>query len=203
MSLLEELALQDALTSSESTHYETGNWHKLPWEESRGLTAGASGAFFRAYSAGEESGAYWSAREWTGGAAAFTRSLGSDVAERYWGFWLCMTPGSHNGYQVRYTLTTTELYKATIYRCTAGTLTELGSSATRTAHAAETFYCWNDGGTIEAWIKESGGALVHVLSEADSTYSSGFIGLVGAGSDPSFTNFSAAASAGTLLGMVV
>lgn len=191
MALFEELTLQDALTSSEAAYYEKGNWSKMTWAGTA-LIPAAAGAHFEGF--GTISGSYLSSKEFSGSqAVSYKRSLGSDVAERYWSLWLCYNNTAHSGYrmQVIDQSTTTE-GRVKIYKVESGTEKLLIESASFTLEASDVFAFYKNGTTLEAWRQAKGsGAFTKLTSVADSgtAFTSGFIGIDGSGLDPHFTEF--------------
>jgi hypothetical protein len=201
---LEELPLLDAGTSTEATHYETGNWTKMSWAGAS-MTAGVLG--FRPASFSTQAGSYWSAASFTRGAATIKYVSGSMVTERYLGLWVDMAPASHNGYRCKFLNIGAESsneWKAIIYKVAAGVETVLVESAAHTVLIGSLLGFWDNNGTLEAWYHPEGGAWTLATSHADATYTTGNIGIDGSGSNPSLTEWRGASSpSGKVLNMVV
>ena len=205
MSLLEELPLLDEGTSAETTHYETGNWAKMPWCTS---PMQASSAGFHPTGFGTTSGSYWSATSFLGGICTYKYVSGSGIGQRDIGLWVCLNAAEHNGYRVKFidepAEETTVKWKAVLYKVTGGVESVMAESGELEPLIGRHFGLWNNGGTIEAWSQAEAGAWSLVVSHADSTYTTGFIGIDGAGSNPALKEWKGASSvSGKLLGQVV
>lgn len=203
--LLEELPLLDAGTNAEATHYETGNWSKMSWCTAS-MRAAAAG--FHPESFSTTTGSYWSATSFTGGAATYKYVSGSAIGQRYIAIWLCLDAAAHNGYRIKFIEEPEEVstlkFKAIIYRVTGGVETVLVESAEVETLVGKHFGAWNNNGVIEAWTQPEAGGWSLLTSHADSTYTSGFIGIDGSGSNPALQEWKGASSStGKLLGMVV
>jgi len=200
--LLEELPLLDELTSAETTHYETGNWTKMPWC-TLSLRAAGTGAHPESFSTA--TGSYWSASSFTRGACTMKYVSGGLVSERYLALWVCLEAASHNGYRCQFFDTaTSEQWVAKIFKVTGGVESLLAESAAVTGLFGKHLGFWNNNGTLEAWYQPEAGAWTLLTSHADSTYTTGDLGIDGSGSNPSLTGFHGASSTtGKVLNMVV
>jgi hypothetical protein len=184
-----ELNAIDPLTSNVAGYYEKGPWSKMAWA-AQALVANGSGVTFPGF--GTTAGSFYNAKELPAGlAVAYKRSLGGDIAERFWSLWLCYNDTTHSGYRAKFVdQTTVSECKVVIYKVEAGVEKELGTSAAFTLAIGDQFMWAKNGTKLEAWIRHGGtGEWVNVATFTDSgaAYTGGFIGIDGSGADPNFT----------------
>src|ERR1044072_7707723 len=195
------LGTLDPLNRTENPLSNGGKWSKLNWAQDTGLdTASGWGPLtFPALS-----GAYWKPhtfKDSTGNAASVTLQNAPGVSERYLALWLNMPdPGSaKTRYQLHWMVNTdTSTYTVRLSKWVSGTKTVLASNASVSIPIGTTRALSDTGGTVAAWRTE-GGILTSLLSASDTTYSSGYAGIEGAGSNGRISTF----KAGALLGGVL
>lgn len=180
-----------------------GEWAKLAWAASRGSDSEAGWAppgYVKHEPDGSNGGWYLAASKITGGNGATVLSRSGTFgfiggAEfRQFSTWLFTTgAGTANGYQLTAKQSATEnkfLFRLAKY--VAGAQTVLGESAEITMAADGSFAIVALGGKLSAWVKETAAsAWVMVLGEfSDATFTEGFSGIDGNGSNPRVVNFS-------------
>jgi Glycosyl hydrolase family 26 len=201
------LPIVDALNRSETPLSNGGKWSALAWDASttnktgRSTTSGwGPSDIFPSVN-----GAYWNQGQFGdtagGDAAEVTMQVEPGIESRYVALWLDMaSPAStQSGYQLSWTeLPKLGTYTVALAKWSAGTKTVLASSASVSIPAGTTLAISDTGGTVEAW-QGSGGSLTPILSASDSSYSSGYAGIEGAGNLSRSVNF----QAGGLVGKAV
>ncbi|HZE06435.1 MAG TPA: hypothetical protein VE127_14495, partial [Solirubrobacteraceae bacterium] len=199
---INSLPVLDALNRSESPLSNGGKWSALNWAtnssgHATGQDTAAGWGPYDAFFSGSN-GAYWNPSTFSdasGSAAAITMQAYPEIAERYISLWLDMpSPGSaRSGYELRWTLNSNlTTYAVKLSKWSSGTQTVLASNAEVSIPNGTTMAISDTGGTLTAW-KGSGGTLTSVLSVGDSTYSSGYAGIEGAGNISRSQNFKAGA----------
>jgi hypothetical protein len=201
----------DPLNRTEEAFSNAGKWGALAWDTSTsghntGHDTTSGWGPYDAFST--VNGAYWTPTAFsdkTGDAAEVTMPTSPGIAERYVALWLDMpSPESaKSGYQLRWTMTnaSTNTYSLTLSRWSAGSQTVLASNASVVIAPGATMAISDTGGTVSAW-QGSGGSLTSVLSAADSTLTSGYAGIEGAGNITRLTSFKAGALLGAAIGTV-
>ena len=144
-------------------------------------------------------GAYWNPTTFsdkTGVAAAVTMATVPGISERYLSLWLdAATPGSvKTGYELRWTVEANNTsYAVKLSKWSAGVETVLATKTAVSLPAGTTMAVADSGTSLSVWQGTS--SLSELLSANDSTYSSGYAGLSGSGSNSRSTNFKAGALA--------
>jgi len=179
----------DPLNRSEDPLSNGGKWSALAWSSSasgrstgRDTTSG-----WGPYDAFPVvNGAFWNPATFTdttGNAIATTMQIAPGVLERHVALWLNMpNPGSaKTGYQLRWTATTTaNTYAVTLSKWSAGTQTVLASNPSVSIPTGATMAISDNGAVVTAWLR-IGGTFGSLLSASDNAYSSGYVGIEGAG----------------------
>jgi hypothetical protein len=128
----------------------------------------------------------------SGVAAVATMAANPAGASRYFSLWLDMpTPGStsRDGYELRFTYTTTNTYTVTLAKWQKGAETALGTQSGYTFLNGSSFAIVDAGSTVSAWTAASGSGFSQLLSAADSALAGGNAGLEGSGNITRITNF--------------
>jgi hypothetical protein len=199
---INSLPVLDALNRSESPLSNGGKWSALNWAtnssgHATGQDTSAGWGPYDAFVSGSN-GAYWNPSTFSdasGSAASITMQAYPEIAERYLSLWLDMpSPGSaRSGYELRWTLNSNlTSYTVKLSKWASGTQTVLASNAEVSIPNGTTMAISDTGGTVTAW-KGSGGTLTSILSATDSTYSSGYAGIEGAGNISRSQSFKAGA----------
>lgn len=179
----------DPLNRNEDPLSNGGKWSALVWSSSasgrstgRDTTSG-----WGPYDAFPVvNGAFWNPatfNDTAGNAIATTMQIAPGVAERHVALWLDMpNPGSaKTGYQLRWTATATaNTYAVTLSKWSAGTQTVLASNPSVSIPAGTTMAISDTGAVVTAWLG-TGGTFGSFLSASDNAYSSGYVGIEGAG----------------------
>jgi Ca2+-binding RTX toxin-like protein len=111
--------------------------------------------------------------------------------ERYFSLWLDMpSPASptRTGYELRFTLVSTNTYTVALSRWQAGVRTVLASQANVTLLNSTAFALLDQGETVSAWAN-AGSGFTQLLSAGDGSFAAGHAGLEGAGNFTRLTNF--------------
>ena len=188
----------DALNRSESPLSNGAKWAALGWDSSTSGTNtgrvtstgwGPSDAFPTI------NGAYWRQMAFSdsyGEAAAATMTASPGISERYVSLWLDMpTPGStRSGYQLRWVFLSGNAYSVTLAKWASGSQTVLASNPSVSIPTGSTLALSDTGGTVQAW-QGTGGSLTSILSASDSSFSSGYAGMEGAGNISRSNSFKA------------
>jgi hypothetical protein len=191
----------DSLSRAENPLSNSGKWSALYWANtSTGHATGqdtASGwgpndGYFTG-----SNGAYWNPttfKDNSGSAASLTMQVSPGIEQRYLSLWLDMPgPGSaKSGYELRWAVNpnVTNIYTVNLSKWSSGTETVLTSNAEVSIANGTTMAISDTGSTVTAW-KSSGGTLSSLLSASDTTYSSGYAGIEGAGNISRSINFKA------------
>lgn len=146
-------------------------------------------------------GAYYDTASYTaaygGAAAAVTLTVGPESSGRWFALWLDATnelDGTMSGYELRFTFVgeeeEEEIYDVTLAKWVSGTRTVLARTSEYTFPASSSFAIVDEGGTVSAWTN-TGSGFTQLLSESDTTYNSGDVGLGAADLATSITAFKA------------
>jgi hypothetical protein len=194
---LTKLELRDTFARSESTLSAGGAWEVLSWD---GAATPRTGQVSNGWGPGEGfpvlAGAYWTRPSFldggSGNAVAATLTQNPTIAERYFALLLDMSsPASaQTGYELRFTETSSGVYEATLSRWVSGSKTVLATKSSYSMATGSVFALVSKAGTVSAWTK-TGTEFTQLLSAADTTYTSGFAGLEGAGNITRLTSFRA------------
>jgi len=198
---ISSLPVLDSLNRTESPLSNGGKWSAPTWaSNSSGHATGQDTTSgwgpYDAYST--VNGAYWNPATFSdasGSAAAITMQISPEIKERYVSLWLDMAnPGSvKGGYQLRWReLSSTTTYKVTLSKWSSGTETVLAEQASVEIATGTTMAISDTGSTVTAW-KGTGGSLSSILSASDSSFSSGYAGIEGSGSNSRSKDFKAGA----------
>ncbi len=197
--MLASLPVVEAFATAENPLSGGGKWTQLQWASHPGQVAGSgtSGGWgpYNAYPAIH--GAYWNPTtyrdEGSGAAVAGTLSVSPANAERWFSLWLDMPEPAlaQSGYELRFTQTATaNTYNVTLSKWASGIRTVLATASSYAFATQSSFALVDTGGTVSAWI-DSGSGFTQLLSAGDTTYSSGYTGIEGAGNITRIRNFRA------------
>jgi len=120
--------------------------------------------------------------------------------ERYVGLWACLAAAEKTGYLVRATGLAPEgsnLTTVTIERWTAGVKVVLATVTTELV-AGDSLGVTVREGIVRAWRKDAGTWAI-LVAAADTTYTTGYVGMTAAGNLNHLSNFSAAATSESFL----
>jgi uncharacterized protein YegP (UPF0339 family) len=186
---LKALHLTDAFATTESPLSESGAWAALNWDTSTsGHNTGqdTTSGWGPSDPFSTVNGAYWQKASFadtgSGDAAAAVLGTSPELESRYFSLWLnSPSPGSaHSGYELRFTQTpTANVYEVALLKWVAGTKTVLAST-TGAMPVGTKFALVDKSGTVSAWTV-AGTEYTQILSGSDSTYTSGYSGVEGAG----------------------
>jgi hypothetical protein len=128
----------------------------------------------------------------SGDASVATMSVSPGVEGRYVGAWLNMpTPGTTAaGYELWFLWTKENTYSVGLSKWVGGTQTVLAEKKEVNFPEGSSFAVVDKGSAVSAWTN-TGSGFAQLLSAADSTYSSGYVGVQGAGWNTRLTNFKA------------
>jgi hypothetical protein len=195
---INHLPTLDSLNRTEPVLSNGGKWGALAWDTSTtghnpGQDTTSGWGPWDSFSV--VNGAYWgpsSFSDETGEAAAITMQTSPGGTERYVALWLDMpSPGSvKTGYQLRWTYVSGTTFSVVLSKYSAGTQTTLASNAAVTIPNGSTLAISDTGGTVAVW-QGSGGSLTSILSAGDTSFSSGYAGIEGSGSNSRSVNFKA------------
>jgi len=186
---LEGLAVLDSFGTNESPLSGGGSWSALSWANgtSGHNTGRVSGGWGPNDAYPTINGAYWNkttfADEGPGTAVAATLTAKPANLSRYFSLWLDMPkPGSErSGYELRFTEVSSEGYEVVLARWKSGTKTVLDSEAVYSLETGRQLALVDKAGVVTAWVNPTSEEYVQLLSASDSTFSSGYSGIEGAG----------------------
>ena len=198
---LASLPTLDALATAENPLSGGGRWTQLQWASHRGQVqgSGTSGGWGPVEGFPTVHGAYWNPTSFTdtgdGVAVAATLSISPSSAERWFSLWLDMAePGSaQSGYEVRFTdVSGASTYDVTLTKWVAGTRTVLARSSGFAFPTQSSFALVDTGATLAVWT-DAGSGYRQLLTATDATFSSGYVGIEGAGNITRVRQFRAGA----------
>jgi Ca2+-binding RTX toxin-like protein len=194
---LNKLELRDSFARTETPLSAGGAWEVLSWD---GAAAPRTGQASNGWGPGEAfpvlAGAYWTRPSFfdggSGNAVAATLTQNPTIAERYFAVLLDMSSpaAAQSGYELRFTETSSGVYEATLSKWVSGAKTVLATKTSYSMATGSGFALVSKAGTVSAWTK-TGTEFTQLLSAADTTYTSGFAGLEGAGNITRLTQFKA------------
>jgi hypothetical protein len=177
-----------------STAAFAANWTAFGWANDKGYDMTTGWRPGPAYPTVDA--AYYSAAQYQaagGAAAAVTMSVNPANAGRHFSLWLDAVnglAGAQTGYELRFTVVATNTYDVTLSKWQAGVQTVL---ATKTGHGfvnGNSLAIADQGGSVSAWTN-TGTGFAQLLSANDSSLSSGYAGISGAGNITKLTAFKA------------
>ena len=180
--------LLDDLKRSEAPLSGAGAWAALQWANGTNRTGTATTEGWRSLDAFPAiDGAYWTPSQFSGDGAgdavSITMQAGPGSKERYVAVWLNMPEPSKakSGYQLSWTAEgEAGKYEIAISRFNVGTRTLLVTKGGVGIAAGTTMALSYNDGLINAW-SGPGSTLQSILTAADTTYSSGYVGLEASG----------------------
>lgn len=194
----EALSVSDTFLRTESPLSNGAKWTLITGDANTGTTNATNG--WEASAFGTLSGARWNVAEQTNPATTMTLHTGTPAAERWFAVWACLKAAEKSGYSVRMTETSANVYTCTIERWAAGVATTIKTITGVSFTTGNTIGIGVRSGKVSAW-KLVSGTWSQIGEEADATYTKGYSGIEGSGSNPFYTNFSfgemTAATAGT------
>lgn len=197
---LDALPVRDAFATNEKPLSGGGAWAALAWDNSEtghntGQVEGGWGPY-NTYPV--VNGAYWTKASLpdTGSGTAAAATLiarPASAAGRYFSLNLAMpSPASaHTGYELRFTETSANVYDVVLAKWVSGTKTSLATKTAYSLPLGSKFALTDRGGTVSAWTKLAGGEYAQILTAADSSFSNGYAGLEGSGSNTRLSEFRA------------
>lgn len=195
---LEALPLNDSFATEESPLSFSGAFSALAWDNgTSGHNTGrvASNGWGPYDGAPTVNGAYWKRTSFVdtgaGDAVAVKVNHNPANATRYFSLWLNMpNPATERtGYQLRLTETSVpSIYELRLARWQSGTETLLASKSSYSVPIGSLVALTDNNGTLAAWAK-TGTEYTQVISAADATFTSGFTGIEGSGTETRLANF--------------
>lgn len=186
---LENLTVVNSFETNESPLSGSGTWTALNW--ANGTSGHNTGRVFSGWGPFDAyptvNGAYWNKATFVdtgaGTAAAATLAEKPSNTSRYVSLWLDMpSPASaHTGYELRLTETSSGIYEVALSKWQSGSKTVLASKASYSFPTGKQFALADKAGTVSAWTNTEGEGYVQLLSASDSTFTSGYSGIEGAG----------------------
>jgi len=185
---LEAIESRDAFNRSESPLSAGGNWAALAWDSAGTTNTGQAASGWGPVEAfSSVAGAYWTRTNWydggSGDAVVATEGQNPTISERYFSLWLDMaTPATaKSDYELRFTESTTQpVFEVVLSKWVSGTKTVLASKPGYSLPVGSSFALAAKAGTVSVWTK-TGGEFTQLLSAADATYKSGYVGIEGSG----------------------
>lgn len=193
---LSTLTLNDSFATNETPLSKGGSWEALQWSSSGSgyKTGHVNGGWGPYDSFPTINGAYWKPGSFTdsgsGLAASVTLAGNPMISERYFSLWLNMPapPLVKSGYELRFTETSSGVYTVTMSRWQNGTATALGSKTSYAMSLNSQVAVVRKAGVVSAWVN-GGSGFAQILSASDSTFTSGYTGIEGAGNILRLTKF--------------
>ncbi|MBS1886226.1 MAG: hypothetical protein JSU06_03470 [Actinobacteria bacterium] len=196
---LGELRLDDALATAESPLSEGGIWAALAWDNgTSGHNTGRVAGGWGPYDAFNTlDGAYWTTASFadtgSGDAVGATLAHGPELAEgRHFDLWLDMpAPASaRSGYELRFTEKVAGSYEVMLARYQGGTQSVLALKSGVSVPVGSRIALADKGGALTAWTTGTLG-FTQLLTATDTTFTSGYAGIAGAGNATRLTEFRA------------
>lgn len=198
---LASLPQLDAFATPENPLSGGGRWTQLAWASSKGQVAGSgtSGGWGPVEGFPIVHGAYWNpttfADTGSGVAVAATLSVSPSATERWFSLWLD-TPEpalAQSGYELRFTnVDNANRYDVTLSKWVSGIRTVLARSSGYTLPPQSSFALVDTGATVTVWT-DTGTGYRQLLTTTDATFSSGYVGIEGAGNITRVRQFRAGA----------
>ena len=191
--LLSGLPVTDSLKhNSQPSTFTTLPWSVVPgsWSESSGWSPES---YLAGAEAGSRSGLYWNAEKLKGNAAVgLKKATGFLTSPRQFSVWLFSEAGAKpSGYQLAVIAETTTLVKFSLRKWVGGVETVLTESKEVTFGDNDSFYLLAKNGEISMWHRAGEATPTQVGTEVtDSTFTEGYSGIDGNGSNPRLINFS-------------
>ena len=169
------------------------NWSVLGWASGKGedRTSGWGPSASAAYPA--VNGAFYSPTigdVGAGIAAVATMAVNPALEDRYFSLWLDMPSptGTRAGYELRFTNTATNTYKATLSKWQGGAQTILATKSNYAFVNGNSLALADQGGTVSVWT-DTGSGFGQILGVSDAAFGGGNAGVGGAGAVTRLTNF--------------
>jgi len=176
---------------NESPLSHGGDWKEFfPSGESMGEIAHKE---WETDSAHRPEGAYWQPAEFTEPGVALEWA-GKVTDEHYWELWACVshpTSALISGYVVKLKQEGGGKFAVELEKCVANVLTELAKTTAVAFAVEDRFGLSVQAGKVIAWRKKGGGAWEELISKADGTYTTGFVGFVAEAGFGDIVNFEA------------
>jgi hypothetical protein len=142
-------------------------------------------------------GAYWTKASFAdtgaGDAVAVTLKVRPGLAARHFELLLNMpNPGTtRSGYELRFTEPTggTGVYTVTLVKWVSGTATTLATQTGVSLAIGGRFALADKAGILSVWTAGATGELTQLLTAADMTYQSGYLGIAGGGNFARLASF--------------
>jgi sugar lactone lactonase YvrE len=172
----------------------SANWGKLGWAAEKGSDETTGWRPVAAFSS--VAGAYLNSTITdTGGGTAVVATMAVNPgaqAERYFSAWLDASgsAGTREGYELRFTEVSSNVYNVTLSKWKGGTQTVLTSKSSYGFVNGNSFALVDEGGKVSAWTK-TGSEFTQILTANDATFASGNAGIEGSGNITRLTNFKA------------
>lgn len=185
---LEAIETRDAFNRSESPLSAGGSWGALAWDSAGATNTGqAQNGWGPVEAFPSVAGAYWTRTSWydggSGDAVVATESQNPTISDCYFSLWLDMaTPlGVRSGYELRFTESATQLvFEVALSKWVSGAKTVLATKSGYSFPVGSSLALAAKAGTVSVWTK-TGGEFTQLLSAADATYQSGYVGIEGSG----------------------
>gem|GEM_PF-605973 len=197
---IKALPLRDTFSTNEKPLLGGGIWAALSWDNSTtGHNTGEvdSNGWGPYNSYPTINGAHWQKSTFadTGGGVAVATKLSINPASsagRYFSLWVAMpSPASaRSGYELRFTESSSNVYEVVLGRWQGGVKTSLASKAGYSLPKGSQLAVLAKGGTVSAWTK-TGSEYTQLLSAADTTFTAGYAGMEGSGSNTRLKDFAA------------
>jgi hypothetical protein len=143
-------------------------------------------------------GAYWQPLEFSNPGVALQWS--SKVTDNtYWKLWACVanpTSSSINGYVLKLKQESGGKFAVELEKCAANVFTELAKTTGVKFAVGDRFGLSVQEGKVIAWRKKGGGEWEELLSKADSSYTTGYVGFVAEAGFGDIVNFEAGSAGG-------
>lgn len=185
------VSLLDNLTrAAEKPLSKSGAWVFIAGTVKTGEISGEAWKATDAFAT--ENGAFWSLEELGGEVGMALEYHGGLTSERYGRIWCCMSSpdlASKSGYvlKVRGEAAAGKV-KFLLEKCVEGAFSTLKEKAAVALAAGDRIGISAQSGTVTVWKKAGAGAWEVILEHADASYTSGFVGLSGAGNTHTWRN---------------
>jgi Putative Ig domain len=193
------VTLLDPFTSNENPLSNGGKWKQFfPAGSNMGRTNGTA---WETISASIPEGAYWHPIEFSNPGVALEWAVRT-TDNTYWKLWACVsnpTSSSINGYvlQLKHEGSgSSHKFEVKLEKCAANVFTELGKVSAIEFAVGDRFGLSVQEGKVIAWRKKGGGEWEELLSKADSSYTTGYVGFVAEAGFGDIINFEAGSAGG-------
>jgi hypothetical protein len=144
-------------------------------------------------------GAYWQPIEFSNPGVA-VQWVEKVTDNTYWELWACIahpTSASLNGYVLKLKQEGGGKFAVELEKCVANSFSELAKTTGVTFAVGDRFGLSVQESKVIAWRKKGGGAWEELISKADSTYTTGFVGFVAEAGFGNIVNFEAGSTGGS------